>query len=123
MSAAIPTGPDENGARDQIAEEILHVHRDSYGTGADDVIVHLLTDLVVVIIDGLELTPGEQTLLEGGYSESVSHMRSQFQEKIQPTFEAIVERATGRRVRSFLSNTDLTDRFSVEFFRLHPQVA
>ncbi len=109
------------GEHEQIAEEILNVHQDSYGTGADNVFVHQLDDLIVVIIDGLELTKGESTLIAGGFSETVHKMRSQFQIEIGATFTAIVERATGRRVRSFLSNTDLDDLFSVEFFRLHPR--
>jgi uncharacterized protein YbcI len=121
VSTQDPVDAGISGVRDQIATEVLRVHQDSYGTGAADVEVHLLADLVVVLLSGLELTPGEQTLLDGGYSASVSDMRARFQERIRPTFEAIIERATGRRVRSFLSNTDLDDRYSVEFFRLHPQ--
>jgi len=34
------------------------------------------------------------------------------------TFTAIVERATGRRVTSFLSNTSVEALYSVEIFRL-----
>lgn len=113
----------EPGARtpeDQIADEILSVHESSYGVGASDVVVHLLDDAVVVLIDGLELTAGERTLIEGGEGRHVLRMRTEFQGVIEPTFTAIVERATGRRVRTFFSNTSLEDLLSVEFFRLHP---
>lgn len=90
------------------------------GLGASNVVVHLLDDVVVVMIDGLELAVSEQTLIDGGQEEHVLRMRAEFQRVIEPTFSAIIERATGRRVRTFFSNTSLDDLLSVEFFRLHP---
>ena len=102
----------------QIAGEVLQVHRESYGTGAGKVTVHLLDTAVLVILDELELTPAEATLLEGGHVETIAKMRADFQTAIGATFGAIVERATGRTVTSFLSNTSIASRYSVEFFRL-----
>ncbi len=104
--------------RDQIAREVLRVHQDSYGTGADKVAVHICGDVVLVVLDELELSPSEKTLLEGGRDQVVANMRSAFQQEIKPTFSAIIERATGRRVSSFLSNTSLDPPYSVEIFRL-----
>jgi len=105
-------------AHAQIATQVLQVHLDSYGTGAGNVVVHILDDVVVVVIDQLELAPSEKTLIEGGHTESVANMRASFQQAIEPTFTAIVERATGRRVTSFLSNTSIPSLYSVEIFRL-----
>ena len=109
--------------QEQISREILKVHENAYGTGAEKVDAHLLEDMVVVMIDGLEFTTGERTLIEGGEGEAILELRAAFQRSIRPTFCAIIERATGRRVRSFMSNTDLEDGLSVEFFRLHPAMA
>jgi uncharacterized protein YbcI len=106
--------------RREISEQVLRVHEDSYGTGAGEVVVHLLDDLVLVMLDKLELSAAEKTLLEGGRAESVEIMRSAFQGAIEPTFSAIVERATGRRVISFMSWTSLAPLYSVELFRLSP---
>ena len=106
--------------RREISEEVLRVHADSYGTGAGEVVVHVLDDLVLVMLDKLELSVAEKTLLEGGRAESVEVMRSAFQGAIEPTFSAIVERATGRRVISFMSWTSLAPLYSVELFRLAP---
>lgn len=112
---------DDRSTRDQIATEILNAHERSYGASAAEVTVHLLEDVVVVMIDGLELTVGERTLIEGGTDiRVVLAAREEFQHVIEPTYSAIVERATGRRVRTFLSNTSLEGLLSVEFFRLHP---
>lgn len=111
-------GPPLADPRGQIAGDILQVHQDSYGTGAGEVAVHILDDVVIVILDELELSPAEITLLEGGSREAVVTMREEFQSTIGATFGAIVERATGRRVTSFLSNTSLPARYSIEIFRL-----
>ena len=113
-----PQGPPLGDPRGEIAGEVLQVHRDAYGTTAGNVTVHILDDAVVVILDELELSPAERTLLEGGHHETVSKMREDFQSAIGVTFSAIVERATGRRVTSFLSNTSIPARYSVEIFRL-----
>ena len=47
--------------------------------------------------------------------------REAFQDAIASTFKAIVERATGRRVDSFVSHMDVEDLYAVELFRLHPE--
>jgi uncharacterized protein YbcI len=114
------TEPDQRTLVDphaQIAAEIQRVHMESYGTGVGKVTVHLLEDSVFVLLDDLELTNLEQLLLEGGRVETVRHMRALFQETIETTFVAIIERATGRRVTSFLSNTSVEALYSVEVFR------
>ncbi len=116
-----PPGPVQ--ARAQIATEMLQVHEASYGTGAENVIVHILEDLVMVWLDELELSLAERTLLDGGQSETVLQTRAAFQQAIEPAFTAIVERATGRRVADFLSTTSLAPLCSVELFRLHPAAA
>jgi uncharacterized protein YbcI len=104
--------------REEIAKEVLDVHQSSYGTGAKNVEVFLHDNLVVVLLDEIELTPSERTLITGGRPDLVTRMRAAFQDEIGPTFSAIVERATGRRVNGFLSNTSLEPLFSVEIFRL-----
>lgn len=118
----MPSEPldDPDVAREQIAAEILEVHVNSYGTGAGKALVHVLDDLVMVWLDEIELSLAERTLIDGGHSESVLRTRAAFQEAIKPTFVAIVERATGRRVSGFLSTTSLAEMCSVELFRLHP---
>lgn len=104
--------------RDKIATEVLRVHETSYGATAGRVTVHVLADAVLVFLDDLELSPLEVTLLEAGHLDVIRDNRAVFQQAIGSTFQAIVERATGRRVTSFLSTTSVSDRYSVELFRL-----
>jgi uncharacterized protein YbcI len=103
----------------EIAEEILEVHQQSYGTGAEEIQVHVADDLVVVIID-VELTPAERTLLTAGRGDAVKASREEFQAAIAPTFAAIAERSTGRRVISFLSAMNVEPPYAIEVFRLAP---
>ena len=112
--------PSEPGRdpREEIATEVLRVHESSYGASAGKVTVHVLDDAVFVFLDGLELSLFEVTLLDAGHVNAITEQRAAFQQAIGATFQAIVERATGRRVTSFLSNTSVANRYSVEIFRL-----
>ena len=85
---------------------------------AGTVTVHILEDIVFVILDELEHSPAEAVLLAGGHADAISGSRTDFEHAIHSTFGAIVERATGRRVTSFLSGTCVSARYTVEVFRL-----
>ena len=103
----------------RISEEILKVHTESYGVGAQEIKTHLLEDLVVIIIE-VELTPAERTLLDAGNAEAVRRTREDFQAAIGATFTAVVERATGRKVTSFVSHMNVDPLYAIELFRLAP---
>ena len=103
--------------KEDLRAEICRVHEDSYGTGATQVQVLLEEDLIVMVLD-IELTRAEQTLVDAGRQDAVKTTREEFQKAIGPTFNAIVERATGRRVTSFLSAMSVDPLYSVELFRL-----
>lgn len=65
-----------------------------------------------------DLHPAERTLIGQGETESIQHIRHRFQHAMADQFKAIVEQATGRRVRSFMSETDVEQDISVEIFVL-----
>jgi uncharacterized protein YbcI len=104
---------------EQISEELLQVHRESYGVGGR-VTTHVLDDSVLVVID-VDLTTAERTLLDAGQADAVKGLRESYQVAIAPTFKAVVERATGRRVDSFASHMSVEALYSIEFFRLAPE--
>jgi uncharacterized protein YbcI len=112
--------PDAEVVRADIAEEILRVHQESYGTGAGHVEVVIAGDNVLVIMD-VELAPAERTLIDAGRNDTVKQMRETYQAAIAPTFSAIVERATGRKVITFLSAMSVDPLYELEFFRLGPE--
>jgi uncharacterized protein YbcI len=105
--------------KELIAAEILRVQEESYGTGAFHTEVVYEDNVVIVILD-VELSQAERTLLDAGDGEAVKATREAFQRAIAPTFTAVVERATGRRVVSFFSNLNIDPIYAVEVFRLAP---
>lgn len=114
----------EVGARQveqQLARELLAIQLESYGRGAERAVVRLFDALVVALLDGLELLPHEQLLVGAGEGETVVGIRSRYEQAIESTFRAAVERATGRRVVSFASVTKLEPTYAVELFRLAPR--
>ena len=103
----------------EIEREIRAVHEANYGVGASEVHVHISGDFVLVALD-VELTLAEQTLIDSGRPEAVTGIRESFQMVIGSTFSAIVERATGRRVVSFVSHMSTDPLYELEVFRLAP---
>jgi uncharacterized protein YbcI len=104
----------------ELAEELLKIHRETYGKGAQDTRAYLLGDAVVCFLEDLELLPNEEFMLERDMADAVVDIRQRYQEAVGDSFIAAVERATGRRVTSFLSRMSLDPHFVVEIFRLAP---
>jgi uncharacterized protein YbcI len=111
--------PTSQQVHDEIAREILRIHEESYGNGASKAHAIVTEGWVMVILDDLELLPNEKFLLENGNADTVMQVRSQYQQAIQATFSAAIERATGRSVIGFASTTSLDEpRFAAEIFKL-----
>jgi uncharacterized protein YbcI len=113
--------PTDRQVTEAISEQLLSIHRDSYGRAAERAVTHLVEDTLIVLLDGLELLPNEEFLVQNGAEDAVAEMRTKYQKAIEPTFRAAVERATGRRVTAFASHITLEEpRFALEVFRLEP---
>ena len=63
-------------------------------------------------------TRAEKTLIDRGERESIQRIRRQFQEAVRDEFVGVVEQVTGRKVRAFMSDTDVENDISVETFLL-----
>jgi uncharacterized protein YbcI len=103
---------------EDLGRELLRIHEDSYGKGASEVKVLADEDAIVVFMDGLELQRSEEFLIEKDQADTVIQTRGMYQQAIESTFTAAVERVTGRRVVSFASVTKLDPNYIVEIFRL-----
>ena len=110
--------PSEQEVLAELAADILRIHEESYGKGAQNPRAIVEGDWVIVILDGLELLPNEKFMIENGQGDTVKAVRSQYQVAIQSSFRAAVERATGRAVIGFTSATSIEDSFSAEIFKL-----
>jgi uncharacterized protein YbcI len=115
------SAPTDQEVADEICRDLMEIHRESYGRPAASAQAHFLADTVIVLLDGLQLLPNEEFLIDNGHWEAVDNVRTQYQKAIEPTFRAAVERATGRRVISFSSHVQIQEpRFMTEIFRLEP---
>jgi uncharacterized protein YbcI len=66
----------------------------------------------------LALTPAEKVLIRPGDPEAIQHSRRGFQQISRDDFVSVVEQATGERVETFLSETNLQTEVAVEVFLL-----
>lgn len=107
--------------RDAISHELLRIHQETYGKGAGFATTLVSEDLVVVMLDELELQHNEEFLVAAGEGQAVIDVGGRYQQAIETTFRADVERATGRRVISFASVTKLDPHYIAEIFRLAPR--
>jgi len=107
-----------NGAqRATISNEIVRLHTEYYGRGPTKAKVYADADLIAVVLEET-FTPAERTLIDRGESDGIQDIRRRFQSVMADQFKSVVEQATGREVRSFLSETDLENDISVEMFLL-----
>lgn len=104
-------------ARAQIATQIVRLQGEYYGRGPTRAKAYIEDDIVVVVLEET-FTKAERTLIERGERDSIQQIRRRFQQAMAEEFTSIVEQATGRVVRAFLSETNLDADVSVEFFLL-----
>jgi uncharacterized protein YbcI len=104
-------------ARATIASEVVRLHSEYYGKGPTRAKTYVAEDVVVVVLEET-FTAAERTLIERGEAGGIQDIRRRFQLVMADQFKAIVEQATGRRVRSFFSDTDLEQDISAEVFVL-----
>jgi uncharacterized protein YbcI len=107
----------DGAAKAESSNEMVRLHSEYYGRGPTKAKVHVDGDLVVVVLEET-FTPAEKTLIARGESEGIQDIRRRFQRAMADQFRSIVEQATGREVRSFMSETDLDNDIAAEIFLL-----
>jgi uncharacterized protein YbcI len=108
----------ENGnPRLRISNEIVHLHSEYYGRGPSKAKTYIQDDLVVVVLEET-FTLAERTLIDRGEAEPIHDIRRRFQHVMGEQFKAIVEDATGRPVRAFMSELSVEEDVAVEVFLL-----
>jgi uncharacterized protein YbcI len=104
-------------ARSAISSDMTRLHREYYGRGPTKARTYIQDDLVAVVLQET-FTRAERTLVERGEVDAIQQIRRRFQQQMADEFTAIVEQATGRKVRAFLSETNLEADIAVEIFLL-----
>jgi uncharacterized protein YbcI len=103
--------------RATISKAIVRLQAEYYGKGPTKAKTYIVDDLVVVVLEE-SFTRAEKTLAKRGEREAIQHIRRRFQQQMADSFTSVVEQATGRKVRAFLSDTDIDQDVSVETFLL-----
>ena len=116
---SIPAAHRPGDVRSAISEGLVALLKEYYGRGPDKAKTYVTDDLVVCLLRG-GFSRVEQTLLEGGRGASVIQQRMEFQDLMRERFEAVVERATGRRVIGFMSGNQQDPDIMCEVFILAP---
>ncbi|MEA2374831.1 MAG: hypothetical protein QOD53_1294 [Thermoleophilaceae bacterium] len=96
---------------------MVQLHAEYYGRGPTKAKTHISDDLVAVVLEET-FTRAERTLMDHGDVDAIQHIRRKFQQRMAEQFKAVVEQATGRRVRAFLSETSMEADVAVELFLL-----
>jgi uncharacterized protein YbcI len=104
-----------------ISAEMVRLYKEQFGRGPTKARTNWSgRDMLVVSLEDT-LTPAERTLLSLGEDARLRETRMLFQYSYVREFCEPVERATGRKVRAFISGIDTgADGLSLEAFVLHP---
>jgi uncharacterized protein YbcI len=118
LSASSGQGID-GAVRSAISQAIVRIHAEHYGKGATQAKTYVWDNLVVTVLRDV-LTVAERTLVDVGRADTVRDVRTTFQFSLERKFREAVERLTGRRVHSFMSQVDPLRGLGVEVFVLEP---
>jgi uncharacterized protein YbcI len=102
-----------------ISDGLVALLKEFYGRGPTQAKSYYEDDLVVCVLRG-GFSRVEQTLLQGGRGAIVVQQRVEFQELMRERFEAVIQRATGRRVIGFMSGNQQDPDMMCEVFILAP---
>ena len=101
-----------------ISDEMVRVYKEHFGRGPTKVRTNWAgSDTLITVLED-SLTPSERSLIRLGSEQELRNIRLLFQDAAEPEFRRIVEQATGRAVRSFVSGIDTAADVSVEVFVL-----
>lgn len=103
-----------------ISNAIVGIHSKHYGKGPTKAKTYLIDDTIVCVMQDV-FTTVERTLIENGKGELVCEVRITFQRCLKHEFLDAVREATGRNVRSFMSQIDWENDTAIEFFLLESE--
>jgi uncharacterized protein YbcI len=100
-----------------VANEIVRLKAQYYGKGPTEAKAYLNDETLVVALKG-GLTTVERTLLDAGDQALVRQVRLRFQEVMGQNFIDAVQRMTGQRVLTYMSQIVFDPEYCFEFFVL-----
>ena len=112
-----PTTTDSDAIARTISQGIVCIYAEFYGRGPTRSTTHVSDDYVMTVLDE-SFTIADRTLIKAGNARQVEETRRAFQEAVRDRFVELVESATGREVRIFMSQVDVESETAVELFLL-----
>lgn len=121
MTEHVP--PSRADQAEAISEETTQIHGHSYEQEPDSVATVVDGDLVASVLR-FTLSPAEEAVVAIGQGEAVKASRHESQLVLESVLRAAVERATGRTVTAFVTQTYLEQQgIVVEVYTLAPAVS
>ena len=108
----------DSNIESRISDSLAALHGHWNGKSPSAARTYIAGDDVVVVVLEETFTPAEQALVDRGAAGEIQEIRRRFRQVVADEFAAIVEQATGRRVRSYISDTDLAENVSIDVFLL-----
>jgi uncharacterized protein YbcI len=106
-----------------VNDAMIALHRRYYHRAPGSSRTQLLGDEILACVMGGVYTDVEKTLIELERNLVVKDTRSAFQHAMRDKFIAEVERLSGRRVRTFISDSHIGPDLQIELFILEPHPA
>jgi uncharacterized protein YbcI len=107
--------PERGQLAARISREIVQLHARLYGRGPTKARTYLERDYLLCVLEEV-FTVAERTLIRAGNGEQVMATRMAFQDAMQGEFTELVEEATERPVRAFISQVHIGTGLAVEIF-------
>jgi uncharacterized protein YbcI len=105
----------------EISNAMVKLYKEQFGRGPTKARTYWCSDDIIATVLEDTLTPVEATLVRLGEHQRLRDTRMLFQYASVGDFCGMIERVTGRKVRSFVSGIDTQiDGLSLELFVLHP---
>jgi uncharacterized protein YbcI len=104
----------------EISNALTHNHRLQFGRGAGSVKTVISGNFVVTFLEDI-YTTNEKSLIDGDEHELVFATRFALQKLARAEYVRIIEEATGRTVRAFLSQNHIGPDIAAEMFVLEPE--
>jgi uncharacterized protein YbcI len=102
-----------------ISEGLVALLEEFYGRAPTRMKSYYEDDLVVCVHGG-GFSRAELTLLDGGHGSAAIQQRTEIQQRKRDRFQAVIERATGRRVIAFMTGNQDNPEMMSELFILAP---
>ena len=107
--------PDLGEVSSHVSRQIVQLHARLYGRGPTRAKTYITQDYLLSVLEEI-FTAAERTLIAAGKGEHVQTTRMAFQDAVKDQFVEMVERTTGRGVRTLISQVDLETGVAVELF-------